>query len=52
MPWRDMRGRTKEMHKELQDLDPIVSPQLEVAFKKLPDMPINIPISHESLSER
>jgi hypothetical protein len=47
-----MRGRTKEMHKELQDLDPIVSPHLEVVFKKLADMPFNIPISRESLSER
>jgi hypothetical protein len=24
-----MRGRTKEIHKELQDLDPIGSPHLE-----------------------
>jgi hypothetical protein len=29
MLWRDMRGRTKEIHKELQDLDPIGSPHLE-----------------------
>jgi hypothetical protein len=28
MLWRDMRGRTKEIHKELQDLDPICSPHL------------------------
>jgi hypothetical protein len=26
---RDMRGRTKEIHKELQDLDPLYSPHLE-----------------------
>jgi hypothetical protein len=29
MIWRDMRGRTKEIHKELQDLDPLCSPHLE-----------------------
>jgi hypothetical protein len=30
MLWRDMRGRTKEeIHKELQDLDPIGSSHLE-----------------------
>jgi hypothetical protein len=29
MPWRDMRGRTKEIHTELQDLDPLYSPHLE-----------------------
>jgi hypothetical protein len=30
MLWRDMRGRTKEeIHKELQDLDPIGSPHIE-----------------------
>jgi hypothetical protein len=29
MLWRDMRGRTKEIHKEFQDLDPIGSPHLE-----------------------
>jgi hypothetical protein len=29
MLWRDMRGRTKEIHKELQDLDPPCSPHLE-----------------------
>jgi hypothetical protein len=29
MLWRNMRGRTKEIHKELQDLDPIGSPHLE-----------------------
>jgi hypothetical protein len=29
MLWRDMRGRTKEIHKELKDLDPLCSPQLE-----------------------
>jgi hypothetical protein len=29
MLWRDMRGRTKKIHKELQDLDPIGSPHLE-----------------------
>jgi hypothetical protein len=29
MLWRDMRGRTKEIHKELQDLDSIGSPHLE-----------------------
>jgi hypothetical protein len=29
MLWRDMRGRTKEIHKELQDQDPIGSPHLE-----------------------
>jgi hypothetical protein len=29
MLWRDMRGRTKEIHKELQDLDPLCSPHLE-----------------------
>jgi hypothetical protein len=30
MPWRDMRGRTKEeIHKELQDLDPMGSPHKE-----------------------
>jgi hypothetical protein len=26
---RDMRGRTKEIHKELQDLDPLCPPHLE-----------------------
>jgi hypothetical protein len=29
MLWRDMRRRTKEIHKELQDQDPIGSPHLE-----------------------
>jgi hypothetical protein len=29
MLWRDMRKRTKEIHKELQDLDPLCSPHLE-----------------------
>jgi hypothetical protein len=30
MLWRDMIGRTKEeIHKELQDLDPIGSPHIE-----------------------
>jgi hypothetical protein len=29
MLWRDTRGRTKEIHKELQDQDPIGSPHLE-----------------------
>jgi hypothetical protein len=29
MLWRDMRGRTKKIHKELQDLDPLCSPHLE-----------------------
>jgi hypothetical protein len=29
MLWRDMRGRTKEIHKELQDLDPLCSPHIE-----------------------
>jgi hypothetical protein len=29
MLWRDMRGRTKEIHKELQDLDPMSSPHKE-----------------------
>jgi hypothetical protein len=29
MLWRDMRGRTKEINKELQDLDPLCSPHLE-----------------------
>jgi hypothetical protein len=29
MIWRDMRRRTKEIHKELQDLDPLCSPHLE-----------------------
>jgi hypothetical protein len=29
MLWRDMRGRTKEIHKELQDQDPIGSSHLE-----------------------
>jgi hypothetical protein len=30
MLWRDMRGRTKEeIHKELQDLDPMGSPHKE-----------------------
>jgi hypothetical protein len=30
MLWRDMRGRTKEeIHKEIQDLDPIGSPHLK-----------------------
>jgi hypothetical protein len=29
MLWRDMRRRTKEFHKELQDLDQIGSPHLE-----------------------
>jgi hypothetical protein len=29
MLWRDMRGRIKEIHKELQDLDPLCSPHLE-----------------------
>jgi hypothetical protein len=29
MLWRDMRGRTREIHKELQDLDPLCSPHLE-----------------------
>jgi hypothetical protein len=28
MLWRDMGGRTKEIHKELQDLDPLCSPHL------------------------
>jgi hypothetical protein len=29
MLWRDMRERTKKIHKELQDLDPLCSPYLE-----------------------
>jgi hypothetical protein len=29
MLFRDMRGRTKEIHKELKDLDPLCSPHLE-----------------------
>jgi hypothetical protein len=29
MLWRDMRGRTKEIHKKLQDLDSLCSPHLE-----------------------
>jgi hypothetical protein len=29
MIWRDMRRRTKKIHKELQDQDPIGSPHLE-----------------------
>jgi hypothetical protein len=29
MLWKDMRGRTKEIHKELQYLDPLCSPHLE-----------------------
>jgi hypothetical protein len=29
MLWRVMRGRTKEIHKELQDLDPLCSLYLE-----------------------
>jgi hypothetical protein len=29
MLWRDIRGRTKEIHKKLQDLDPLCSPHLE-----------------------
>jgi hypothetical protein len=29
MLWRDMRRRTKEIHKELQDQDPIGFPHLE-----------------------
>jgi hypothetical protein len=29
MLWRDMRGRTKVIHKELQDLDPLCSPHSE-----------------------
>jgi hypothetical protein len=29
MLWRDMRGTTKEIHKELQDLDSLCSPHLE-----------------------
>jgi hypothetical protein len=29
MIWRDMKGRTKEIHKELQDLDPLCFPHLE-----------------------
>jgi hypothetical protein len=29
MLWIDMSGRTKEIHKELQDLDPLCSPHLE-----------------------
>jgi hypothetical protein len=29
MLWRDMRRRTKEIHKELQDQDLIGSPHLE-----------------------
>jgi hypothetical protein len=29
MLWRDMRGRTKEIQKELQDQDPLCSPHLE-----------------------
>jgi hypothetical protein len=29
MLWRDMRGRTKEIHKELQDLDSMGSPHKE-----------------------
>jgi hypothetical protein len=29
MLWRDMRRRTKEIHKELEDLDPLCSPHLE-----------------------
>jgi hypothetical protein len=29
MLWRDIRGRTKKIHKELQDLDLLCSPHLE-----------------------
>jgi hypothetical protein len=29
MLWRDMRGRTKEIHKKLQDLDPLCPPHLK-----------------------
>jgi hypothetical protein len=29
MLWRDMRGRTNGIHKELQDLDLLCSPHLE-----------------------
>jgi hypothetical protein len=29
MLWIDMRGRTKNIHKKLQDLDPKGSPHLE-----------------------
>jgi hypothetical protein len=29
MLWRDMRGRTKEIYKELQDLDPKMFPHIE-----------------------
>jgi hypothetical protein len=29
MLWRDMRGRTKQIYKELQDLDSLCSPHLE-----------------------
>jgi hypothetical protein len=29
MLWRDMRGRTKEIHKEFQDLDSLCSPHIE-----------------------
>jgi hypothetical protein len=29
MLWRDMRGRTKKIHKEFQNLDPLCSPHLE-----------------------
>jgi hypothetical protein len=29
MLWSDMREKTKKIHKELQDLDPIGSPHLE-----------------------
>jgi hypothetical protein len=29
MLWRDMRGKTKEIHRELQDLDSLCSPHLE-----------------------
>jgi hypothetical protein len=29
MLWRYKRGRTKEIHKELQDLGPLCSPQLD-----------------------
>jgi hypothetical protein len=29
MLWRDKRGRTKEIHKDFQDLDPLCSSHLE-----------------------
>jgi hypothetical protein len=29
MIWRDMRGRTKEINKEIQDLGPLCSPHFE-----------------------